>query len=613
MKKKYVLILSVLFISILLVSSAYAFSLANFFKATGNAVSSSANYITATCSDSDTGLDYYTKGDVKICQTKVKQNKTTCKTYSDVCTGKAGYIQEKSCKGKNLATKVYKCPNGCKSGACILLTCKLGENCTLKEGESKTVIGGKINHTIELVGVSSSTSAVIIVDGNRKSVIEGSTYKIGDTEAYVKDLSYLSKRGSISSGIFVLTEIATSCTDSDSGLDYYVKGISFNDSKSVFIYEDQCNINNITLLEYYCTDYALYDSYSSVGAAFAGIIGSNQVLFGKNITLKSITNNILSIQVDNLLFKLSLNQSIDVDNIIITLKSIDLDVGSNDSRWIQLLIADKYLKQDYYTCPNGCKDGACIKTFCAQINNSCCSGNSCSGGGSSCPAGYTYNFTGCDSNCGPVGKCVLISNTTTCTDSDNSGSGPGDSLFSQSRYIKGQCSDSTGTYTDYCDQSNVAEYFCVTGPLNQRGCGSDMGSCPYGCSDGACKSSCLYNNRTIHLTEGEEIKLGEYAFLGPGDSDYNQTRFLRLDDISVTSSSTDYIIFIDVNSGQEFKVTTGSDNHGALAIDGMTFYTGNYTGKITSAFIVWGSGTSDTGNPYTGTHTSVFNCPQILR
>jgi len=76
-----------------------------------------------------------------------------------------------------------------------------GADTAMNEGETKNVTIDGVDHTIQLVGVS-DTTAVVIIDGQRKSVVVGSTYKVGDIEVYVKDLFYLSKTGSVSSGEF---------------------------------------------------------------------------------------------------------------------------------------------------------------------------------------------------------------------------------------------------------------------------------------------------------------------------------------------------------------------------------------------------------------------------
>lgn len=73
--------------------------------------------VTALCTDSDGGKDYYTKGYVT----------SGGKTYYDECSGSKLQVNEKYCYisgtgEKVVGTSVYTCPNGCSEEACIKKT-----------------------------------------------------------------------------------------------------------------------------------------------------------------------------------------------------------------------------------------------------------------------------------------------------------------------------------------------------------------------------------------------------------------------------------------------------------------------------------------------------------
>ena len=82
---------------------------------------------TKTCTDTDGGWDYYTKGTVSVCT--YSSSTTTvggasggggsagCGGASDYCSG--SYVYEKFCVNDKMETKVYMCSNGCNDGACI--------------------------------------------------------------------------------------------------------------------------------------------------------------------------------------------------------------------------------------------------------------------------------------------------------------------------------------------------------------------------------------------------------------------------------------------------------------------------------------------------------------
>ena len=68
-----------------------------------------------TCTDSDGGKNYYTKGNVTVCTYGVQSG--GCGLLSDNCVGNT--LQEGYCDGNNNRVDSYVCPNGCSNGACI--------------------------------------------------------------------------------------------------------------------------------------------------------------------------------------------------------------------------------------------------------------------------------------------------------------------------------------------------------------------------------------------------------------------------------------------------------------------------------------------------------------
>ena len=110
-----------LMISLVLVSMVSAFSFREFFdKITGKAAFSISRN---NCTESDGGLNYIVLGNLTMC------NRLSCKAYADSCTGNSKSIIERYCLKNNMATKVYKCPAGCKNGACVT-----NQTCTDSDG-----------------------------------------------------------------------------------------------------------------------------------------------------------------------------------------------------------------------------------------------------------------------------------------------------------------------------------------------------------------------------------------------------------------------------------------------------------------------------------------------
>lgn len=183
---------------------------------------------TATCSDSDGGGDnqYYIAGIVTVCKGK-------CKSYPDKCSGKSGNLQEKYCKGTNVGTANYKCPNkACNNGACATKP---------------------INNT-------NTTCTDECTDGLQVCV-NGSGYKTcgrgwdGDpcTE-WSYGISECFSGQICSNGNCISSTNATTCTDSDITSQYttgknYAKFGTTCDSKGC--QPDKCN-NAESILEWYC-------------------------------------------------------------------------------------------------------------------------------------------------------------------------------------------------------------------------------------------------------------------------------------------------------------------------------------------------------------------------
>lgn len=133
MKNKIlVLCLVSLMISLVLISVASAFSFREFFdKITGNAAFPINKN---NCTDSDGGLNYNVLGNVTMC------NRLSCRTYTDSCSGNSKNIIERYCSKTNMATKVYKCPAGCKNGACVV-----NQTCTDSDGGKNYYVQGVVS------------------------------------------------------------------------------------------------------------------------------------------------------------------------------------------------------------------------------------------------------------------------------------------------------------------------------------------------------------------------------------------------------------------------------------------------------------------------------------
>ncbi|RLE62152.1 MAG: hypothetical protein DRJ47_11140, partial [Thermoprotei archaeon] len=91
------------------------------------------------------------------------------------------------------------------SGSNLVLELYGGANTqTIQEGAEATVNIGGTDYTVGVLGVSTSTSGVVTVNGVSKSVTKDNSYTIEGLDVYVKDIYYLSKETQTSSMKLVL-------------------------------------------------------------------------------------------------------------------------------------------------------------------------------------------------------------------------------------------------------------------------------------------------------------------------------------------------------------------------------------------------------------------------
>ncbi len=184
-----------------------------------------------TCSDTDGGLDYYTKGIITVGDDVAE----------DVCS-ESGFVKEYSCSlPENDYYDNYYCENGCEDGACV----EEAETCSDTDN-----------------GLDYYTKGIITVGDD---VAEDVCSESGFVKEYSCSLpendyydNYYCENG-CEDGACV--EEAETCSDTDGGLDYYTKGIiTVGDdvaedvcSESGFVKEYSCSLpENDYYDNYYC-------------------------------------------------------------------------------------------------------------------------------------------------------------------------------------------------------------------------------------------------------------------------------------------------------------------------------------------------------------------------
>jgi hypothetical protein len=295
-----------------------------------------------TCTDSDGGRNYYTKG------TFTWNNGTT---LNDTCYN-ANSLKELQCINNSTISDVaYTCPNGCFDGAC---------NTTCSEGT--------LNYACSTV-----TNSKYCVNG---TLINSCSYCGCDSGLTCNTTSQT-----------CYTSINPTCTDTDGGINYYLLGAANINGQN---WTDYCS-NSSSLTEFYCINNSLLFSspYNcpANSSCFNGACLNTTCLDGTLNSSCSFTkpkycsNGIL---IDKCLScgctndkscnfnqTCSLNQCSDSDGGLdyYTKGTITLNNGTiNDTctnvrglkEW--QCLSNKPIPVDY-TCPNGCFNGACLNSM----------------------------------------------------------------------------------------------------------------------------------------------------------------------------------------------------------------------------------------------------------
>ena len=193
------------------------------------------------CTDSDSGKDYYTQGELDIgCE-----EGTMCGVFNDYCKDQTTLI-ENYCENEEPMTEEYTCSEECSNGACKELEITSqgtspGSSCQnypgpdfCPEGTSDIIITGKDSSGCQTYGCKST-------DCPAPNCIN--PYETGEF---------------LDNGCPVMAcpEITTVCIDSDSGKDYYTQGsldIGCPEGATCGTFTDYCKDKN-TLIENYCKD-----------------------------------------------------------------------------------------------------------------------------------------------------------------------------------------------------------------------------------------------------------------------------------------------------------------------------------------------------------------------
>ncbi len=158
-------------------------------------ISQSTTPVDKTCTDSDGGLDYYTKGSVTVCT--FTDTGGGCGGASDSCSGDV--LTEGYCENNDSKTIKYTCPYGCSNGACLSTgtTTTIPTTCTDSDSGKNYYIKGTVKNQFGSFVDGCSSNGLACPGSNciENGQWNGKNLKFVD-EMYCEEGSY--KVGSIS-------------------------------------------------------------------------------------------------------------------------------------------------------------------------------------------------------------------------------------------------------------------------------------------------------------------------------------------------------------------------------------------------------------------------------
>ncbi|MFH0862488.1 MAG: hypothetical protein V1875_05590 [Candidatus Altiarchaeota archaeon] len=425
----------------------------------------------------------------------------------DVCTSDGITLKETYCKGTQVQADYYKCPNGCKDGACASAEPK----CTDSDGGIDiytygwTTVNGQKSY--DYCSGSTIYEAACSLDG-KSSYFQYSDCKYGCQDGACMKTPTTSTTSSTSTS----TTLPNSCFDEtagDEGGNYNIQGITSGYWNGVkFRLEDVCTSDGITLKETYCKGTQVQaDYYKCPNGCKDGACAEEPKCTDSDGGIDIYTYGWTTVNGR---------------------RSYDYCSGSTIYEAACSLDGKSSYFQ-YQECKYGCQDGACKKEPVTCRQGPFYKGDDVVLGGKSyhfsdfmeesdhsMTAVFTSNgemlrvrlaprtggriiLTACgkeyqlepdplpqdtDVYSGTYLKDVLYlnggdlfvnptvaENTTNCTDSDGG----------KNYYVKGTVKWGVSSYDDVCQEANLVEFFCQNNQPQK-----ESYSCPLGCQDGAC-------------------------------------------------------------------------------------------------------------------------------
>ena len=298
-----------------------------------------ANQTNSTCRDSDGGLNYYTFGAVYI-------NGSSSPSCFDACQGSSSTLYECYCTSNgSLSLVTYTCPYGCSNGACANQTTPTNQtNNTCSDSD------GGINYYVQGTTTNATTSKTDSCNVNNLTEYYCS---YGAVLSTTYGCPYACSNGACINQTTPANQ--TNCTDSDGGINYYVKGSTTNATISK---TDSCNGNNLT--EYYCSYGAVLSTTYGCPYACSNGACANQT------TPTNQTNYTCTDSDGGINFNVKGTTTGWYNGSLYTVND-----SCKEGVLTEYYCSGANINLTSHNCPSGCSNGACINQTTNTTNSTC--------------------------------------------------------------------------------------------------------------------------------------------------------------------------------------------------------------------------------------------------